>query len=203
MNKTKILCFSTFNSSWKINFQCHSGESIRNHCTSMVANQNWFPIMTQSLVYYHIIVPQRRKPHCHYRSTRTSHIHCSPNSNFCSYIYQESNGKLRPSGAYYGHYLSLVERHNKSRCERVLRQCWKRGTNPLVTDVKNVWDFLHMYKQGCRYSGICATASALSSAVTIPGYKRMSNHLFISRYVKGIYNKHPLVNIWNMNKLLA
>ena len=60
-----------------------------------------------------------------------------------------------------------------------------------------------MYKQGCRYSGICATASALSSAVTIPGYKRMSNHLFISRYVKGIYNKHPLVNIWNMNKLLA
>ena len=36
----------------------------------------------------------------------------------------------------------------------------------------------------------------------------MSNYPFISRYVKGIYNKHPPlpkydVNIWDMNKLLT
>ena len=59
----------------------------------------------------------------------------------------------------------------------------KRHVDPLVTDVKNVVDFLHgMYKQGCRYrySGICAARSALSSAVTIPGYERTSNHPLIS-----------------------
>ena len=92
-----------------------------------------------------------------------------------------------------------------SRYEVVLRQwknyCSQRGVDPLVTDVKNVLDFLHgMYKRGCRYSGICAARSALSSAITIPGYERISNHPLISRYVKGIYNKHPTppkyVNMW-------
>ena len=96
--------------------------------------------------------------------------------------------------------------------ELVLRQwknyCSQKGVDPLFTDVKNVLDFFHgMYKRGCRYSGICAARSALSSAVTIPGYKRMSNHPLISRYVRGIYNKHPplpkCVIIWDMNKLLT
>ena len=53
----------------------------------------------------------------------------------------------------------------------------------------------------------CAARDALFSAVTIPGYERMSNHPLISRYVKGIYNKYPqlpkYVNIWDMNKLLT
>ena len=98
-----------------------------------------------------------------------------------------------------------------SHYEGVLRQwkkyCYRRSVDPLVTDVKNVLDFLHgMYKQGWRYSGICAARSALSSAVTIPGYERMSNNPLISRYIKGFYNKHPplpkYVNIWDMNKLL-
>ena len=80
--------------------------------------------------------------------------------------------------------------------------------DPIVTDVKNALDFLHgMYKRGCRYSGICTARSALFSTVTITGYERMSNHPLISRYVKGIYNKHPplpkYVNIWKMNKLLT
>ena len=64
-----------------------------------------------------------------------------------------------------------------------------------------------MYKREFRYSGICTDRSAFSSAVTIPGYERVSNHLLISRQVKGIYNKHPplpkYVSIWNMNKLLT
>ena len=91
-----------------------------------------------------------------------------------------------------------------SRYEGVLRQwknyCFQRGVDPLVTDVKNVLDFLHgMYKQGCRYSCICAAKSAPSNAVTIPGYERMSNHLLTSRYIKGIYNKHlPLPKYVNI-----
>ena len=98
-----------------------------------------------------------------------------------------------------------------SRYEGVLREwknyCCQRGVDLLVIDVKNVLDFLHgMYKRGCRCSGIYAARSALSSAVATPGYERMSNHPLISRYIKGIYNKHsPLpkyVNIWDMNKLL-
>ena len=82
-----------------------------------------------------------------------------------------------------------------TRYEGVLRQwknyCSQRGVDPLVTDVKNVLDFLHgIYKRGSRYSGICAARSTFSSVVTIPGYERMSNHPLISRYVRGIFNKH-------------
>ena len=98
-----------------------------------------------------------------------------------------------------------------SHYEGVLRQrknyCCQRGGDPLITDVNNMLDVLHgMYKRVCRYSGICSARSALSSAVTMPGYESMSNHSFISQYTKGVYNKHsPLpkyVNIWDMNKLL-
>ena len=38
LGKTKILCFSTFESSCKINVQNYSGESIENHGDSMVAH---------------------------------------------------------------------------------------------------------------------------------------------------------------------
>ena len=108
--------------------------------------------------------------------------------------------------------ICLSWRHTTiSRYEGVLRQwknyCCQTGVDSLVTNVKNMLHFLHgMYNRGCRYSGICPARSALSSAITIPGYERMSNHPLISRYIKGIYNKHqPLpkyVNIWDMNKLL-
>ena len=92
-----------------------------------------------------------------------------------------------------------------SRYEGVLRQwenyCCQRGVDPLVTDVRTMLDFIHG-----MYSGICAARSALSSAETIPGCERMSNHPLISRYIKGVYNKHPpvpkYVNIWDKNKLL-
>ena len=108
--------------------------------------------------------------------------------------------------------ICLSWRHTTiSRYEGVLRQwknyCCQTGVDSLVTNVKNMLHFLHgMYKRGCRCSGICPARSALSSAITIPGYERMSNHPLISRYIKCIYNKHqPLpkyVNIWDMNKLL-
>lgn len=74
--------------------------------------------------------------------------------------------------------------------------------------MKTVLDLLHgIYERGCRCIGICAAKSALSSAVTIPGYERMSNHPVISQYVKSIYSKHaPLskyVNLWDLNKILT
>ena len=67
-----------------------------------------------------------------------------------------------------------------SRYERVLRKwknyCRQRDVDPLVADVKTVLDFVYgMYKCGCTYSGTCTARSALSSAVTIPAYERMSN----------------------------
>ena len=63
-----------------------------------------------------------------------------------------------------------------------------------------------MYCNGCLYSGLCAARSALSSSITIKGYLKLSDHPFISRYLKGIYNKHPplsrYVGIWDLTLLL-
>ena len=43
-----------------------------------------------------------------------------------------------------------------------------------------------MYINGCLYSGHCTARSSLSSIVTIKGYKKLLEHPFISRYLKGI-----------------
>ena len=63
-----------------------------------------------------------------------------------------------------------------------------------------------MYKGGCRYSGLCAARSALSSAIAIPGYNCISEHPMISRFLKGIYNQHPPMpkygEIWDINIVL-
>ena len=48
-----------------------------------------------------------------------------------------------------------------------------------------------MYINGFLYSGLCAARSALSSIVTIKGYIKLSDHPFISRHLKGIFNRHP------------
>ena len=63
-----------------------------------------------------------------------------------------------------------------------------------------------MYINGCLYSDLCAGRSALSSIVTIKGYTKLSEHSFISRYLKGIYNIHPplpkYTSIWNISLVL-
>ena len=62
-----------------------------------------------------------------------------------------------------------------------------------------------MYLNGCLYSGLCAARSALSSVATITGYLKLSEHLLVSRHLKGIYNRHtPLpkyVNVWDISIL--
>ena len=51
--------------------------------------------------------------------------------------------------------------------------------------------FLHgMYLNGCLYG---AARSALSSVVTIKGFIKLSDHPLIAWYLKGIYNKHPVL----------
>ena len=67
--------------------------------------------------------------------------------------------------------------------------------------------FLHgMHCNGCLYSGLCVARSALSSLITIKGCLKLSDHPHISRYLKGIYNKHPPLpkyeDIWDLSLLL-
>ena len=99
----------------------------------------------------------------------------------------------------------------KSRYESVLRR-WaiyatSRNADPYIADVNTVLGFLHgMYLNGCLYRGLCAACSALSSVATINGFVKLSEHPFISRYLKGIYNRHPVLpkycNTWDMSLLL-
>ena len=70
-----------------------------------------------------------------------------------------------------------------------------------------VLEFLmHMYENGCKYSGICAARSALSNMYSLTGEESLAQHPLISRFVKGIYNLHPPVakytNIWDINLVL-
>ena len=60
--------------------------------------------------------------------------------------------------------------------------------------------FFHgMYKNGCLYSDICAARNALSSVAMIEGYDKLSSHPLITRFVKGIFNKHtPLPKYANI-----
>ena len=49
-------------------------------------------------------------------------------------------------------------------------------------------EFLHgKYKSVCRYIGIYAARSALSSVAVIMGYDKLYSHPVISRYGKGIF----------------
>ena len=82
-----------------------------------------------------------------------------------------------------------------------------RNEDPYSPDVNTVLIFMHgMHLNGCLYNGLYAARSALSSAVTIRGYLKLSEHHFVWRYVKGIYNRHPplpkYVNIWDISLLL-
>ena len=64
-----------------------------------------------------------------------------------------------------------------------------------------------MYINGCLYSGLCVARSALSSILTIKGYTKLSEHYFISHYLKGIYNRHPplpkYTSIWDISLVLV
>ena len=82
-----------------------------------------------------------------------------------------------------------------------------RNTDPYIADVNIVLAFFHgIYLNGCFYSGLCAALSALSSVVTISRFIKLSGHPLISQYLKGIYNRHPVLPkysyTWDMSLLL-
>ena len=98
--------------------------------------------------------------------------------------------------------LELQRPTTTSRYESVLRRWYSfaisRNENPYSPDVTAVLAFLHgMYRYGCLYSGLCAARSALSSSITAKGYLKLSDHPLISKYLKGLYNRHlHCQNMW-------
>ena len=60
--------------------------------------------------------------------------------------------------------------------------------------------------KGCLYSGLYGAKSAVSSVVCIKGFSKLSDHPMISRYLKGIFNRHPSLSkptqIWDINQVL-
>ena len=99
----------------------------------------------------------------------------------------------------------------KSKYEAIPKK-WKqhalsRNEDPIDTSVESVPSFLHgMYTKGCLYSGVCGARSALSSVVCIKGFSKLSDHPMISRYLKGIFNRHPplpkYTQIWDIDQVL-
>ena len=59
------------------------------------------------------------------------------------------------------------------------------------------------YYNGIETNDKLAARSALSSIVTIKGYTELSEHPFISRYLKGIYHRRPplpqYTSIWDIS----
>ena len=65
-----------------------------------------------------------------------------------------------------------------------------RNTDACTPDVNTVLSFMPgIYINGCLCSGLSAARSTLSSAVTIKGSTKLSEHSFISRCLKGIDNR--------------
>ena len=63
-----------------------------------------------------------------------------------------------------------------------------------------------MYTKGCLYIELYGGRSTLSSVLCIKGFSKLSDHPMISRYLKGIFNRHPplpkYTQIWDINQVL-
>ena len=99
----------------------------------------------------------------------------------------------------------------KSKYEATPKK-WKqhalsRNEDPIDISVVTVLPFLHgMYTKGCLYSGLYGAKSALSSVLCIKRFSKLSDHAMISRYLKGIFNRHPplpkYTQIWDIDQVL-
>ena len=75
---------------------------------------------------------------------------------------------------------------------------------PLVSEV---FDFLHdLFKQGLEHSAINSHRSALDSILQVPGVERISEHILVSRFMKGVFNLRPpqpcYSKMWDIDKVL-
>ena len=80
--------------------------------------------------------------------------------------------------------------------------------NPDIANIESELKFLHgIYNDGCLYSGLYASRSALASVVTMKRFAKLSDHPLLVRYLKGIFNRHPLLprymQIWFINLVLT
>ena len=88
----------------------------------------------------------------------------------------------QPSSTY--RYVSVLKRWHRYEISR--------NEDPYSPDVNTVLTFMYgMHLSGCLYSGLCAARSAFSSAVTIRGVPKLSEHPLVSRYLKCVYNRYP------------
>ena len=70
--------------------------------------------------------------------------------------------------------------------------CQEININPATPNITNVLDFLsNLYDQGLTYIAINSAKSALSHISLIPPYPKLSDHLLISHYGKGVFNLKP------------
>ena len=64
-----------------------------------------------------------------------------------------------------------------------------------------------MYNDGCLYSGLFAVQSALASVVTMKGFLKLLGHPLLVRYIKVVFNRHPLLprymHVWDINLVLT
>ena len=79
--------------------------------------------------------------------------------------------------------------------------------DPCNPDVNTGLSFFHgMYINSCLYSSLGASHSTLSSTLIVKGYAKLSEHPFISHYLKCLYNRHPPLpkynSIWDMSLVL-
>ena len=75
----------------------------------------------------------------------------------------------------------------KSFIDRWKLFCLLGGKNCYTKSVNSVLKFsYYLYKNGCHYSGLPTARSALFTIVHIEGYSKLSDHLIISKFMKGI-----------------
>ena len=80
----------------------------------------------------------------------------------------------------------------ESKLQRWRNHCIHQSECSFSTDVNSVPIFIHgMYKNRYLYSGICVARNAISSAVMISRYDRLSSHQLVSRFVKRLFNRLP------------
>jgi len=62
----------------------------------------------------------------------------------------------------------------------------------LFPNIEDVLEFFtKLYLEGKQYSSLCTTRSSLASIIHIEGFKTISDHPVISRFIKGVYHLRP------------
>ena len=88
--------------------------------------------------------------------------------------------------------------------------CQQTGASVLSPTTAQILDFLQSLREDPNtprgYSAICTAWSALSSIIELPGGSKVSDNIFIKRFIKGVYNLDPpktrYATIWDPDVVL-